>query len=229
MKIKQAILSLTKFEIILWITSITIIIISYLGQEHSFLNIITSIIGITGVLFLAKAHVLGPTLFVVFAIMYAIVSYYFRYYGETITYLVMDLPISIASIVSWIRNPYKDTEEVKINKLNKIHIIILIFASFVVTIAFYFILKALNTENLYVSTISITTSFIASYLMFFRSRFYGLGYALNDLVLICLWGYACIESISYLPMLLCFVMFFINDIYALFNWHRLYRKQKIAN
>ena len=141
----------------------------------------------------------------------------------------MDLPISIASIISWIRNPYKDTIEVKINNLNKKQTIVLVISSIIVTIIFYFILKALNTENLYVSTISITTSFIASYLMFYRSRFYGLGYAANDVVLICLWTYASIRDVSYLPMVLCFLMFFINDIYALINWNRMYHKQKIAN
>ena len=229
MSIKKALKSLTKFEIILWIISILVIIVSYLGQEHSLLNIITSIIGITGVLFLAKAHVLGPMLFVLFAVLYAVISYAFRYYGEAITYLVMDLPISIASIISWIRNPYKDTIEVKINNLNKKQTIVLVISSIIVTIIFYLILKALNTENLYVSTISITTSFIASYLMFYRSRFYGLGYAANDVVLICLWTYASIRDVSYLPMVLCFLMFFINDIYALINWNRMYRKQKIAN
>ena len=229
MSIKKALKSLTKFEIILWIISILVIIVSYLGQEHSLLNIITSIIGITGVLFLAKAHVLGPMLFVLFAVLYAVISYTFRYYGEAITYLVMDLPISIASIISWIRNPYKDTIEVKINNLNKKQTIVLVISSIIVTIIFYFILKALNTENLYVSTISITTSFIASYLMFYRSRFYGLGYAANDVVLICLWTYASIRDVSYLPMVLCFLMFFINDIYALISWNRMYHKQKIAN
>ena len=123
MSIKKALKSLTKFEIILWIISILVIIVSYLGQEHSLLNIITSIIGITGVLFLAKAHVLGPMLFVLFAVLYAVISYTFRYYGEAITYLVMDLPISIASIISWIRNPYRNTSTVKINNLKPWHFI----------------------------------------------------------------------------------------------------------
>lgn len=229
MNIKKAISSLTKFEIILWITSIVVIIISYINNQNSILNIITSIIGITGVLFLAKAHVLGPMLFVGFAVMYAVISYYFHYYGETITYLIMDLPISIAAIVSWIRNPYKDTEEVTVNKLNKKQIVILFISSIIVTVVFYFILKTLNTENLLISTISVTTSYIASYLMFFRSRFYGLGYAINDIVIICLWAYAAFKDINYLSMLLCFIMFLINDIYALYNWHIIYNKQKNAN
>lgn len=229
MSLKKTILSLTKFEIFLWITSVFVIIISYINNQNSILNIITSIIGITGVLFLAKASVLGPILFVGFAVMYAIISYYFHYYGETITYLLMDLPISIASIISWIRNPYKDTQEVKVNKLNKKQIVVLIISSIIVTSIFYYILKILNTENLIVSTISVATSYIASYLMFFRNRFYGLGYAINDIVLICLWAYASLKNISYISMLLCFIMFLINDIYALYNWHIIYHKQKNAN
>ena len=69
----------------------------------------------------------------------------------------------------------------------------------VVTVLFYFILKALNTANLFFSTLSITTSFVASYLTFLRSPYYAIGYSANDVVLIILWILASVEDISYLP------------------------------
>ena len=98
-----------------------------------------------------------------------------------------------------------------------------------VTFIFYFILKAFDTANLIVSTISIATSFSASYLMLLRSPFYALAYGMNDVVLIVLWVLASFEDASYIPMVACFVMFLANDIYGFYNWGRMKKRQEEAN
>jgi hypothetical protein len=121
----------------------------------------------------------------VFAVFYGIISFYFQYYGEVITYLGMTSPIAIMSVVSWIRHPYKETKEVEVNKVKKSQVAMMILLTLLVTLGFYFILKALDTTNLLFSTLSVTTSFLASYLTFMRSPFYALAYAGNDIVLFC--------------------------------------------
>ena len=68
--------------------------------------------------------------------------------------------------------------------------------------------------------------FYAAYITYKRSRFYALFYSLNDIVLIVLWGLACREDINYLSMVLCFVVFFVNDIYGFINWTKLMKNQK---
>lgn len=90
---------------------------------------------------------------------------------------------------------------------------------------FYFILEYFNTPSLLISTLSITTSFIAAYLTYKRSPFFALAYACNDIVLIILWVIATISNITYLSITTCFVIFFFNDIYGYINWKRPQRKQ----
>ena len=97
--------------------------------------------------------------------------------------------------------------------------------SAITTLVFYYILKALGNANLLFSTISITTSFAASYLTYCRSPYYALAYAANDIVLIVLWVLASLSDISYLPMIFCFVMFLVNDLYGFYNWQRIQKKQ----
>ncbi|MBQ4166105.1 MAG: nicotinamide mononucleotide transporter, partial [Oscillospiraceae bacterium] len=63
------------------------------------------------------------------------------------------------------------------------------------------------------------------WLTFLRSPYYALGYAANDIVLIVLWVLASLENISYLPMVICFVMFFANDMYGFFNWRKMQKRQ----
>lgn len=75
------------------------------------------------------------------------------------------------------------------------------------------------------STVSVTTSFFAAYLTFRRSTFYALAYAANDLVLIFLWIIAALANSVYLPVAICFVMFFVNDIYGFINWNKISKRQ----
>ena len=161
----------------------------------------------------------------IFAVFYGVISFFFSYYGEMITYLGMTAPIAAASVVSWIKNPYKDSEEVKVAVLTKGKMLFIAVSAAAVTVGFCFILKALGNANLLLSTLSVTTSFIASALTMLRSPFYAAAYALNDIVLIGLWALASAEDISYLPMTACFAVFLINDGYGFFNWKRMKKRQ----
>ena len=211
----------------LWLGSALIITRSFLfPEEKDYLTLVASLIGVTALIFVAKGYVLGQILTVVFAVFYGIISVIFGYYGEMITYLFMTAPVAVMAVIAWIRHPFKGEKEVEVNVMSKKQIAIMWSAALAVTVIFYFILGALGNANLAVSTISVTTSFLASSLTFFRSPFYALAYAANDVVLIILWGLATFESISYLPMVLCFVMFLANDIYGFYNWQRMKKRQQ---
>ena len=223
--------TLTKFEKGLWLTSLAVTILSYLlsylfSGSGDLLNLIASLIGVTALIFVAKGLVLGQLLTVVFSVFYGIISVLFSYYGEMITYLFMTTPMAIVAAIEWIKNPYKDTQEVKVHKVTKKQLAVMWLLTLLVTVLFYFILKALNTANLFFSTVSITTSFVASYLTFLRSPYYAIGYSANDVILIILWILASVEDISYLPMVACFIMFLFNDLYGFYNWRRMQKRQK---
>ena len=145
-----------------------------------------------------------------------------------ITYLAMSMPIAVMSIFTWLKNPYKKGENVvKIHVLSAVEIVIMTALALSVTVGFYFVLKALNTPNLIVSTVSVTTSFFAAYLLLRRNSYYALAYALNDIILITLWVLASIENIKYLTVVACFVMFLINDLYAFISWKLREKEQGI--
>lgn len=226
MKIKNPFRDLTKFELALWITSVIVVTASFLlSPAADYLTLAASLIGVTALIFVAKGYVIGQVLTVVFSVFYGIISFYFRYYGEMLTYLCMTSPIAIVSVVSWIRHPYKKTKEVEVSRLTAGKITVMLFLAAAVTAIFYFVLKALNTANLFFSTLSITTSFLASYLTFLRSPYYAAAYAANDVVLIILWILASMKNPAYIPMIFCFVMFLANDSYGFINWQRMKKQQ----
>ena len=204
------------------------IIVSFIIFDRiSYLTLCASLIGVTSLIFCAKGNPLGQILMIIFSIIYGIISYSFSYFGEMVTYLGMTLPMSVFALVSWLRNPYKNNKsEVAVAKLNKKDIPLIIFCAFVVTIAFYFILKYFSTANLLPSTFSVTTSFIAAFLTYKRSPFFALAYATNDIVLIVLWILATKEDISYISVIICFVVFLFNDLYGFSNWLRMQKRQQ---
>ena len=217
---------LTKFELGLWLFSMLSITAAFvISGGGELLTLTASLIGVTALIFVAKGYVIGQVLTVVFAVFYGIISFSSRYYGEMITYLCMTAPIAVMAVVSWLRHPYAGTKEVAVNRLSGKQIAVMAVSSAAVTFAFYFILRALGNASLILSTISVTTSFIASYLTFCRSEYYALGYAANDVVLIGLWVVASLSDISCVPMVVCFVMFLANDLYGYFNWQKMRRRQ----
>ena len=220
--------TLTKFELSLWIGSLLLIALSFIiCGEFDALVLIASLLGATALIFVAKGNPLGQILTVVFALVYAVISYRFRYFGEMITYLGMTSPMAIAAAVQWFKNPFeKGKAEVKIRTLSKKLCALMWLLTAVVTFIFYFILKALETPNLFMSTVSISTSFLASALTFFRNPFYALAYAANDVVLIILWILASVKNPVYIPMVICFVIFLINDSYGFINWRKMKKKQQ---
>ena len=155
------------------------------------------------------------------------ISYSFSYYGEMITYMGMTGPMAFFALVTWLRNPYKGKKsQVKVNTISRGEVVFTMLLTAVVTALFYFILEYFNTANLFFSTVSVTTSFAAVYLTFRRSPYFALIYALNDIVLIILWVYASLSDITYLSVVICFLMFLINDIYGFLSWLKMEKKQK---
>lgn len=217
----------TTQEKILWCASVGAILLSFFLLEGTqYLTLAASLIGVTSLLFNAKGNPIGQALTVVFSLFYGYISYACAYYGEMITYLGMTAPIAVASVVSWARNPAQEGErEVKVNRLPRWEYLLLVALSLAVTCVFYFILKACHTQVLWLSTLSVFTSFLASYLTMRRSPFFAVGYAANDVVLIALWLIAARQDRQYSAVVICFAVFLINDLYGYWNWIRLKKKQ----
>lgn len=225
MNLKKAISNLSKLEKGLWLVSMLSIIISFLiAGNYDIATVIASLIGVTALIFVAKGNAIGQFLIILFAVIYAFISWKCRYYGEMITYLGMTAPIALCSMIAWMKNPYSE-QEVKVSHVTVPKWIVLIVLTGMVTWGFYYVLKYFDTPNLIVSTISVTTSFFAASLTFLRSPYYALFYAGNDIVLIVLWVLAARKESSYLPMVICFVIFLVNDIYGFWSWQAMQKRQ----
>ena len=220
----------SKGELTLWGASSALILIYFLIFDRvNIMTLAASLIGATSLIFNAKGNPIGQALMIVFSLLYGVISYTFSYFGEMITYLGMTGPMALFTLISWLRNPYKGNHaEVAVNRIGKWEYSGMYLATAVVTLGFYFILEHFNTANIIPSTLSVSTSFVAVYLTFRRSPYFALAYAANDVVLIVLWTLAAAEDISYLSVIICFVMFLVNDLYGFVSWKRMEKRQMHA-
>ena len=220
---------LRKREWALWLSSLAMVIFSNLwtGTVDPVM-LLATMVGVTALIFVARGDVWGQILTVVFSFLYAVAAWRFRYWGEMITYLGMSMPIALLSVITWLRHPYeKGKNEVKIARMRAKDKWVMWLLALLTTLLFYFLLRDLDTPNLLPSTLSVTTSFLASWLMMKRNSCYALAYAANDAVLIALWVLACFSSLAYLPMVVNFALFLVNDLYGFISWKKREKKQRI--
>lgn len=217
----------SKAELALWCISVAIILISYcVFNNGGIIKLAASLIGVTSLIFNAKGNPIGQILIIIFSVLYGIISLQCAYYGEMITYLGMSAPMAVCAFIAWIKHPYNGSKaQVEVNRIKAKEILFMFVLTGLITFAFYFILSALNTASIIPSTISVATSFAAVYLTFRRSAYYALAYAANDVVLIVLWIIASLNDISYFSVIICFVVFLVNDIYGFISWQRMHKRQ----
>ena len=218
-------------EWILYGLSLLIVVgVNFFSDKIDALNVFASIVGATSLIFVAKGKVLGMFLAVFFGLLYSVSSFRIRYYSEVITYLCMSVPIAVFSIIAWLKNPSGNADgTVKIRKFSIKELFVVLFLTIIVTFVFFFILKALNTPNLIIATISIATSFSASYLLLRRISYYAVVYILNDVVLIVLWIIASKNNFANLTMVACFLVYLFNDLYAFVRWRLREKQQSLKN
>ncbi len=220
-------LGLTRFEKALWGVSVTAILVSFaVTGAQDMLTAAVSVVGVTALLFVAKGYVLGQILVAVFAALYGGISFFQQYYGEMITYLGMTAPSAVVTAIVWARHPFRGSREVTVSPLTRGRIVLTAVVTVAATAVFYPVLRALGNADLFVSTLSVTTSMAASCLTALRSPYYAIGYAANDVVLVVLWSVAASRDSAMLPMAVCFLMFLINDLYGFVQWRRMQHRQQ---
>ncbi len=215
------------YECLLIIVSHILIISAFIisplvGAKSSILSAITSLIGVWGIIFISRGDYLAHYIYIVFSILYSILSIKAGYYGESIIYAFIMLPIHIYSTFTWKKSISLDSNNVvNIKTISKTHIMVSIIIAVLFLIPFYFLLVALKTVNPIFSTLSLTTSILAAYFMLQRVKFFPTIFAIDDFLLVLLWGVQVVMgNYQYIPTLIVCFSSLINDLYSAICWFK---------
>lgn len=76
-------INFTRKDWILWVSSLIVVLISnLLSPEFNAVILIAALIGVTSLIFAAKGNVWSQILIIIFSVLYGIISFQFRYWGE---------------------------------------------------------------------------------------------------------------------------------------------------
>lgn len=215
----------TKFEIIFLFIGTLLALILTPFFNGTIIDLLYTLLYFWTALLLAKGKYSCYIIGIISTFFYAYVSYTNSYYGEIIISMFCTLPLMIVGLINWLKNQ-DDTNTVIIKEITKKELIIVLLSQVIMFNGYYYLLKYFNTSNLFVSTLSIVASLIATYLTARRSEYGFIGFIINDLILITLWGLPVIKgSLNLIPVLLCPLLLLINDIYGVYNWKKLKEEQ----
>ncbi|MBD5100618.1 MAG: nicotinamide mononucleotide transporter [Clostridiales bacterium] len=212
-------------ESIFYVFGLALIITMSIVFKASWISAIAGIFGLSCVLFAAKGKVICVFLTWGMIVFYSLLSYQNKYYGEVFINLCLMFPMTVIQLVAWIKNLGKD-HVVKVNSITKKEVLIVGLVACVAFVTFYFILRALNTSQLIISTISIVTSVLATYFQSRRSKYGFLAFLFNDVVLCVLWLFATLGDTKNVAMLTAVALYVVSDIYGFISWGVLQKRQQ---
>lgn len=228
-KIKNYFKDWTTYDYVFLTTAFVSTLTCTIIFKSNVISFFASFLGILTALFSSKAKWYAYIVGIVQLVFYCTASYLSTNYGELLLSIIIVFPMYIYTLLTWKKNNDVNNNVV-VNKLNKKEVIIVLASQFVLYFIYYFVLRAFNTPLVIVATFSILTRTLAVYFMSRRSPFGYLSYITNDIVSIVIW---CIPlfngDLSYLPIIINFVLSLVNDINAIFRWRRLSKIQNQQN
>lgn len=229
-KIKNYFKDWNKFELSFLIIGLSISILSSIIFNGNIINTLYTSLYLITALLLSKGKVESYFIGFISVFFYGIVSYNQGYYGELLITIFLTFPIMIIGIISWLRHQDEEKDVVIINSLSKKEITISLTSQLLLFWLYYFILKIFNTDLLVISSLSVTTSVLASYFEARRSELNLFCYIANDIVIITLWLIPIINGKTELiSVLVGPILLLVNDIYGSLNWKHLKLQQKEKN
>jgi len=195
--------------------------------EGTIIDLLYTLLYFWTALLLAKGKYLCYIIGIISTFFYSYISYINNYYGEIIISMFCTLPLMILGLINWSNNQ-DDKNIVIIKEITKKELIMVLLSQLIMFGGYFYLLKYFNTSNLFISSLSIVASLIATYLTARRSEYGFVGFIINDLILIVLWGLPVINgNLKLIPVLLSPLLLLVNDIYGVYNWKKIKKMQGV--
>ncbi|MCL2756333.1 MAG: nicotinamide riboside transporter PnuC [Firmicutes bacterium] len=220
------------FELTMLIIGVVVPIVLGIVFNSSPLEIVTSILFITAMLLIAKAKIAGFLLALVAYALYVVVSFQKGLFGEVITIGLFSIPITIWTIFSWLRKckECKDKDKkstVEIVGIRPKELTLLVLSQIAMGVGYFFLLRALGTNFLIISTAALAVNVMGDYLCARRNVLGPFAYVLYDILTITLWLMVFINGgTGAIVILVMQIVTFVNDTYGIVNWIKLVKKNK---
>lgn len=162
--IKNELQNWKSIEIIWIIIACSIILSLSIYWKENIIGIVSSISGILCVILTGKGKLSSYIFGMINTILYSIIAFSAKYYGEFMLNVFYYIPMNIVGFVLWSRNMNSENKEVIKTKLNNKYKIIIFALSFISIFIYGFILKKLGGSLPFVDSASTVFAITAQIL-----------------------------------------------------------------
>lgn len=218
----------TIFEKI-WLAVFTFLVIGLsLYWQDTLMGVICSLTGIWCVVLVAKGRISNYWVGIVNVILYAIISYGYKYYGEVMLNVIYFLPMQFIGAYIWIKNKKPNSKDnVVIKALNNKYRLLWTVVSVLGVLSYGAFLKSIGGAMPYIDAMSTVLSVIAMLLMAFRFFEQWVLWVVVDVVTIVLWFVVMANGGNDVSILLMWIAYLVNAVYGLYNWIKMYNLQEV--
>ena len=218
--VKRELVGWKKWEVI-WLLSATAVILGLsIYWKDSAIGIGAALTGIWCVILTGKGKLSSFWIGAVNTILYAIVAWQAKYWGEVMLNLIYYLPTNFIGLYMWSKNMDNNTDEVVKERLSLKSSIIAYGCVIAATVGYGFVLKMMNGTLPFVDSMSTIFSVFAQILCIKRCMEQWVLWIVVDVVSVCMWVYAFINKTGDLATVLMWTVFLINGIIMLIKWHK---------
>lgn len=168
-------------DLILISLGVIVVTISGIIFDSKWYIILSTLLGLLCVFTQAKGKIATQFIGIVYFCFYIFISYTQKYYGEALLYLLIMLPMYIYGVIHWLSNRDKKENVVIVRSNLSLKEWCISGLCFVcIAVGVFFLLKALNTAQLVISSLSFLSMLPAVYLLMRRCKWNQVAFLIND-------------------------------------------------
>ena len=216
--LKRDFLGWKKWQI-LWIVFANVMILGvslYLGD--TVIGILASLTGVTCVILCGMGKVSNYFFGTINVLLYAIVAWNAKYYGDVMLNLFYYFPTNMIGWVAWIKHMDKEKNEVYKKRMTWKQDVMLAFISVVGVLGYSYVLKLLGGNLPMVDSMSTVFSVIAQILMIKRFMEQWIIWIIVDIVSVIMWIAAFFNGGESIAVLFMWSVFLVNAVIMFVKW-----------
>lgn len=215
------------FEIILYLICIALFVFLAFFYKSNIFELISTLLGLISVSLNSKKITQCFFFYVFYVLIYGIVSFVNKQYGEGILNLCYNLPVYLITIYNlFIRKKSENKEDI-IRTLEKKEWIVILIVIPIITVFYGIVLSMIGSRNPYLNSLATAFSVVSVFLASRLVKHQWLFWVLYSLVLIFIWfsNFSQNSQTGVLYLVLN-IIYIVLNIKGYINWNQLERKQK---
>lgn len=225
--IKEEYLGWKLWEVVWLAVEWTVIFGVSVYWDNSIMEIISAVAGVTCVACTGKGKLSAYFFGMINIILYSIISYKARFYGEVMLNVIYYIPMQFYGVYVWSRHMNTETHEVEKREMRFSGKIILVISVIVPIIVYGFVLKLLGGKLPFADAMSTVVSVVA---MIISVRMYieqWLLWFVVDAVTVVMWAIDFMRGSDDIATLLMWSVYLINAIVMYIKWKKEIIKKRV--